>query len=137
THGDDVIATLPGCLAESYHPLVDQGEVALRGAVYGRPGFGAWRSGNWLTSVWSTPVKVPVGAAASSDDCRRGDGDELCAHLAASSCGGCRQHPGSGQVDTLRLAVSRPRNHLTWANGVPRLTENAPCGVNWMLEVHQ
>src|SRR5690554_1338673 len=99
--------------------------------------YGACRSRKLNTSVWSTPVKVPVGAAASREDCRRGLGNDCAAHLAERSSGARRQHPGSGQPDTLRLAVSRPRNHLAWANGVPTLTENAPCELDWMLEVHQ
>src|SRR5690606_26964005 len=98
---------------------------------------GACASRNSYTSVRSTPVKVPVGIAASSEECRRALGHAALCQRSARISGGRRQQAGSGQVDARRTGVSRPRNHLTCTNGVPTLTEKEPLAVDWMLEVHQ
>ncbi len=50
---------------------------------------------------------------------------------------GRRQHVSSGQRETSRCGVSRPRNHLTSANGTPTLTENSPSAVRCVRVVHQ
>ena len=68
-------------------------------------------------------MKVPDGIAASSDELSRADGQALSLHRFARASAGWRQQVGSGQRDTWRRAVSRPRNHFTCANGVPTLTE--------------
>ena len=108
----------PGCPAE----------------LYGR---GACRSRNPYTSVWSTPGNDSVGRAASSDEWMRAWGRAAPLQRSASGAGACRQHAGSGQLDSPRRLVSRPRNHLTCANGVPTEIENSPAEPDSMREVHQ
>ena len=82
-------------------------------------------------------MNVPDGIAASSELLSRALGQAFPSQRVASAADGCRQQVGSGQRYSWRRVVSRPRNHFTWANGVPTLTENAPASVLWMLDVHQ
>jgi len=42
---------------------------------------------------------------------------------------GVRQHDSSGQVDEVRLLVSRPRNHFECENGTPIVMENSSADV--------
>ena len=56
-------------------------------------------------------------------------GQERSAHRSAGSRAGSRQHRGSGQVERVRTVVSRPRNHLAWSNGTPKVIENSPSEV--------
>ena len=52
-------------------------------------------------------------------ECARADGQAIPSQRAASLAGGRRQQDGSGQVDLVRLVVSRPRNQRASSNGTP------------------
>src|SRR5690606_3031410 len=95
------------------------------------------RSRNSYTSVSSTPGNVPGGTAASRWECARALGHESPAQRAASSAGGRRQHAGSGHWERARTVVSRPWNHLAWANGTPTSMAKSPALVRSTWVVHQ
>ena len=67
-------------------------------------------------------VDAGEGAAAQRDD---------------MSDAGRRQQDSSGQRDTARCVVSRPRNHLACTKGTPTLIENSPASVAPVWVAHQ
>src|SRR5690606_42111384 len=77
----------------------------------------------------STPGAVPLGSGARTWACTVALGHERCDQWRASSGSGRRQHDGWGHRDTVRVVVSRPRNHFAEANGTPKLIANEPVVV--------
>ena len=98
---------------------------------------GEWPATKRSTSVSSTPGKTPGGMTASRWEWALALGQTWPCQRRASSGGGWVQHRGSGQRETRRCAVSRPRIQRTWSKGTPRLTENLPAGVCSATAVHQ
>src|SRR3954454_4952226 len=64
-------------------------------------------------------------------------GHDDCSQRAESSAVGRWQQDGSGQRDTERTAVSRPRNHFDAAYGTPTVTEKALLGQLPLWALHQ
>src|SRR3546814_6640308 len=75
------------------------------------------------TTLFRSPGNVPVGSAASRLVGVRAAGHEASAHLSARSPGARRQQDSSGQRDTARWGVSRPRNHLTCSRSEEHTSE--------------
>src|SRR5699024_7631829 len=67
----------------------------------------------------------------------RAAGQALPPHCASSSAEGVRQHVGSGQLELERSAVSAPRNHRAWSNGIPTDKENNAACDGSTTAVHQ
>src|SRR5260370_18725818 len=76
-------------------------------------------------SAWSTPGKLPNGSADRIWECPRADGHAIPSQRAASLAGGRRQQDGSGQVERVRLVVSRPRNQRASSKVTPSVIANS------------
>jgi hypothetical protein len=69
--------------------------------------------------------------------CTRALGHALPLQRSASSVEGRRQHDSSGQVDTARSPVSRPRHQRASSKGTPTVTENSPSLEDPVCVEHQ
>lgn len=69
--------------------------------------------------------------------CTRALGHAFPDHRAADSAEGRRQHDSSGQRETARVWVSRPRNQRASSNGTPTVIEKSPSVVVPVWVEHQ
>ena len=69
--------------------------------------------------------------------CTRALGHDLPCQRSASSADGRRQHDSSGQVDTARSVVSRPRHQRASSKGTPTVIENSPSADEPVCVEHQ
>ena len=86
----------------------------------------AWRSRNAYTSAPRRRGTTRSAAARGRARGRRRWATRGAAQRVARPGSGCRQHAGSGQRDSRRVEVSRPRNHFAAPNGTPTVIENPP-----------
>ena len=69
--------------------------------------------------------------------CTRALGQAFPFQRSVNSVEGRRQHDSSGQVDTARSFVSRPRHQRASSNGTPTVTENSPSVEEPVCVEHQ
>src|SRR5690606_25546690 len=97
----------------------------------------AWRSRNSKTSVSLTPGKRPRGSGLKMWVCTRALGHAFSPHLSSTSGAGLRQQFSSGQVETSRAWVSRPRQKRESSNGTPTVMECSPMSAAPVCVAHQ
>ncbi len=83
------------------------------------------------------PGNIPRGRGENMCRCTRALGQAFPCHRSAASASGRRQHDSSGQCDTPRFVVSRPRNQRASSNGTPTVIEKSPSRVVPVWVEHQ